>query len=110
MAQQKKKVVATTGMGKKAGTRTRTRPRRAEGREPVVFPFQKVNFRFMLIGLAVVAFGMILMLGGRQSDPGVWEPEVIYSWRRLVLAPVVILLGLLVEVYAIFASGDDRRE
>ncbi len=109
MAQQKKKVIVTTGAGKKGGARSRARSRRAEARAEVVFPFGKVNFRFMLIGLAIVALGMILMLGGRQSDPSVWEPEVIYSWRRLVLAPVVIVIGLLVEVYAIFASGGDQK-
>ncbi len=112
MAQRKKKVIATGGhapSGKKGPARS-SGTRRREAREPVVFPFGKVNFRFMLIGLGIIALGMILMLGGRQSDPNVWEPEVIYSWRRIVLAPVVILAGLLVEVYAIFAQGQEEEK
>lgn len=113
MSTRKKKVIATAGdspSGKTAAARSKRKARRTEAGEPAEFPFGKINFRFMLIGLGIIALGMILMLGGRQSDPNVWAPEVIYSWRRVVLAPVVILAGLLVEVYAIFAKETERSE
>lgn len=60
------------------------------------------NFLIMIAGLVIIAVGYILMLGGRMPSPDVWEPERIYSFRRITLAPLVILIGLGVEVYAIF--------
>ena len=56
------------------------------------FIFGKKNFQWMLIGLGVIALGFILMSGGGSDDPNVFNPE-IYSWRRIRLAPAVVLLG-----------------
>ena len=56
----------------------------------------------MLIGLAVIAVGMVLMSGGAMPSPDVWDESLIYSHRRITLAPIVILIGLGIEVYAIF--------
>jgi hypothetical protein len=50
----------------------------------------------------VIALGLILMLGGSMKDPNTWDESVIYSWRRITLAPIVILAGLTVVGYAIF--------
>ena len=61
---------------------------------------------FMLIGLALVILGMFLMAGGKQASPDVWNPEVIYSWRRITLAPLLILIGFGVEIYAIFTRAE----
>ncbi|MFB6457499.1 DUF3098 domain-containing protein [Chitinophaga sp. Hz27] len=63
--------------------------------------FPKANYRFMLIGLVVVIIGFLLMMGGKNDDPTVFKPEEVYSFRRITLAPIVILLGLMIEVYAI---------
>lgn len=56
----------------------------------------------MLIGIGLIALGMLLMLGGSMPSPDVWDDSIIYSFRRTVLAPAFIIAGLLVEVYAIF--------
>lgn len=54
----------------------------------------------MLAGLAFIALGFILMAGGGSENPEVFNPE-IYSWRRIRLAPALILIGFGLEVYAI---------
>lgn len=60
------------------------------------------QYKVMLIGIGLIALGMILMLGGHMPSPDVWDDSIIYSFRRTVLAPGCIIAGLLVEVYAIF--------
>lgn len=69
------------------------------------FVFKKKNYKFMLIGLGVIALGFILMAGGGSDNPNVFNPE-IYSWRRIRLAPALVLLGFGIEVYAILLNPD----
>lgn len=64
--------------------------------------FTKENYKWMLIGAVVVALGMILMSGGKNTDPNTFDPKVVYSFTRVTVAPIVIVLGLLIEIYAIF--------
>jgi hypothetical protein len=68
--------------------------------------FGKGNYRMMLIGLALVVLGFILMSGGAMPDANTWDEGVIYSFTRITLAPIVILIGLGVEIYAIFIKKD----
>ncbi len=63
--------------------------------------FPKENYKIMVAGLAVVVVGFLLMMGGNSDDPNTFKPEEVYSFRRITLAPIVILLGLVVEIYAI---------
>ncbi|MFT4698859.1 MAG: hypothetical protein ACI9SJ_002017 [Flavobacteriaceae bacterium] len=72
------------------------------------FIFQRKNYRFMLIGLAFIAVGFILMAGGGSDDPNVFNPE-IYSWRRIRLAPALILIGFGIEVYAILLNPNKKK-
>jgi hypothetical protein len=72
--------------------------------EPEDLLFGKNNYRLMGIGLALVVLGFILMSGGKMPDANTWDENVIYSFTRITLAPIVILLGLGIEVYAIFAK------
>ena len=67
------------------------------------FVFEKKNYIVMGIGLAVIALGFILMAGGGSDDPNVFNPE-IYNWRRIRLAPTLVLLGFAIEVYAILLN------
>ncbi len=78
--------------------------RRSNVKYQPTFPllFNKENYKWMLIGCGLIGLGLILMLGGSMKDPNVWDESVIYSARRTVLAPIFILAGLAVEVYAIF--------
>jgi hypothetical protein len=64
--------------------------------------FTKDNYRWMLIGLAVMALGMFLMAGGASKDPTVFDKREVYSFQRITLAPILILAGLVIEIYAIF--------
>ena len=67
--------------------------------------FGKKNYQFLFLGLILMALGFILMSGGGSHNQDVWNPE-IFNFRRIRLAPMLILLGLLVEVYAIMLKSD----
>jgi hypothetical protein len=56
----------------------------------------------------VIALGFILMSGGGSDDPNVFNPE-IYSWRRIRLAPAVVLIGFGIEVYAILLNPNKGK-
>lgn len=71
------------------------------------FIFGKKNYKFMLIGLAFIALGFILMAGGGSDDPNVFNPD-IFSWRRIRLAPTLVLIGFGIEVYAILLNPDKK--
>ena len=71
------------------------------------FIFQKRNYLFMFAGLVLIALGYILMAGGGSDDPAVFNPE-IYSFRRIRLAPTLVLIGLGLEVYAILTHPKKK--
>jgi len=68
------------------------------------FLFGRKNFMFMFIGLGLIALGMLLMSGGSMPSPDVWDEDIIYSTRRTLIAPIVILAGLAMQIYAIFVK------
>ena len=68
------------------------------------FVFGKKNYIVMGIGLAVIALGFILMSGGGSEDPNVFDPTEVYGTRRITIAPIIILAGLVIEIVAIFKS------
>ena len=72
--------------------------------------FGRQNYILMGIGAALIAFGLLLMSGGEMPDPETWDPNIIYSFRRTVLAPAVILAGLVVEIFAIFKKSGSEPE
>jgi len=72
------------------------------------FIFGRKNYKFMLIGLGCIALGFILMGGGGSDDPNVFNPE-IFSWRRIRLAPTLVLIGFAIEIYAILVNPDKEK-
>jgi hypothetical protein len=64
--------------------------------------FGKENYKWMIIGVAVMALGFFLMAGGKSDDVNVFKKEEVYSTTRITIAPILILLGLGIEVFAIF--------
>jgi hypothetical protein len=68
------------------------------------FLFGKKNYTIMLIGIAIIALGFILMSGGGSNNPNVFNPD-IYDFRRIRLAPTLVIIGLVVEIYAILAKS-----
>ncbi|SKB47275.1 Protein of unknown function [Salegentibacter holothuriorum] len=67
------------------------------------FIFEKKNYMFMFIGLAVISLGFMLMAGGGSDDPNTFNPD-IYNFQRIRLAPTLVLLGFAIEVYAILLN------
>jgi uncharacterized membrane protein len=78
----------------------------AGSRELIYGPAQ---FRIMGIGLALVIVGLILMAGGRQPDPNTWNADDIYSFRRITLAPIVMVAGFVVVVLGIFKKNPSSE-
>lgn len=70
--------------------------------------FEKTNLKWMLIGVVVMAVGFILMAGGKSPDPNVFDKDQVYSFRRITIAPVVILAGLVIEIFAIFRQPKNN--
>lgn len=64
--------------------------------------FDKQNLWLMLAGVIVIAIGMLLMVGGNSKDPNAFNYDDVYSARRISIAPVLIIIGLGLEIYAIF--------
>jgi hypothetical protein len=82
--------------------------RKKEAKANDKFIFERENYKFMVIGLVVIALGFILMAGGGSDDPNVFNPE-IFSWRRIRLAPTVVLIGFAIEVYAILLKPKSSK-
>jgi hypothetical protein len=71
--------------------------------------FTKENYTWMLIGAVVLVIGMFLMSGGASNkDPKVFDSAAVYSARRITVAPILILIGLAIEVYAIFKRPKEN--
>jgi len=68
------------------------------------FLFDGINYKILLIGIAVIALGFILMSGGGSKDPNVFN-EDIFSFRRIRLAPTTVLIGFGITIYSIFKKS-----
>ncbi|MBU6342973.1 MAG: DUF3098 domain-containing protein [Bacteroidetes bacterium] len=66
------------------------------------FIFGRQNFIYMGIGLGLVILGLAAMSGGAMPDPNKWEPERIYSFRRITLAPILMVGGFVMVIVGIF--------
>ena len=97
---EKRKVVVTTEKKVLKPTAARSKSQAKDKSAELIFNWN--NYKFMILGIALVILGLFLMAGGHMPDKNTWDPDLIYSFRRTVLAPIVIILGLLVEIYAIF--------
>ena len=64
--------------------------------------FDKTNLTWMLIGAGLMALGFLLMAGGKSDDPNVFNTDEVYGTRRITIAPILILDGLVIEIVAIF--------
>lgn len=73
------------------------------------FAMPKKNVLYIIAGFVVMLLGYALMAGGGSDDPNVFN-EDMFSFRRIVLAPVVIIIGIVVEIWAIMHVGKSKRE
>jgi hypothetical protein len=95
----------TTKKATSPATRTAATSRAAAPKvtsRPNIPLFGKENYRWMLIGIIIIALGLILMGGGKSKDPNVFNPKEVYSFTRITIAPILILGGFVVEIFAIF--------
>ena len=67
--------------------------------------FGKENYMLMIVGGIIILLGIFLMTGGKNIDPNVFDKNVVYSKTRITVAPILILLGLVVEIFAIFKKN-----
>ncbi len=66
----------------------------------LVFAFNKTNYTLIVAGLLILIVGFLLMVGGGSDNPDVFS-DALFGFRRLTLAPILILLGYIVEIFAI---------
>ncbi len=67
----------------------------------ISFALSKENYILLAIGFAIIIIGFMLMMGGKSEDPTVFNEKEIFSFRRITLAPIVVLAGFIFEIYAI---------
>ena len=72
-------------------------------------PFTRKNYIVMLIGVCVIILGFVLMSGGGEHTATYFD-ESIFSFRRITLAPIVVIAGFVVEIYAIMKRFDEDKE
>jgi membrane-bound ClpP family serine protease len=73
------------------------------------FPLQKENYILLIIGFAIIMIGFLLMMGGKSDDPNVFNPE-IFNFRRITLAPIVVLFGFVFEIWAIMKKPKAEKQ
>jgi membrane-bound ClpP family serine protease len=76
------------------------------------FALPKENYLYLLIGFIIIIVGFVLMIGGKSEDPNVFNENEIFSFRRITLAPIVILAGFIFEMWAIMRkpAGNDETK
>ena len=80
-----------------------------ENTEDTGFAIPKKNVLYIIAGFVVMLLGYVLMSGGGSDDPNVFN-EAMFSFRRIVLAPIVIIAGIVVEIWAIMHIGKVKKE
>ena len=74
-----------------------------------VLLFDKHKYTWLIIGLAVTAIGFLLMIGGKSEDPYVFD-DAIFSFRRITLAPILVLGGYVIQIYAIMKKSTNEPD
>jgi predicted tellurium resistance membrane protein TerC len=72
--------------------------------------FNKQNYLLMLAGLIVLAIGFFLMAGGKSADPKVFNDNEVYSTTRITIAPLMIIAGFIIEIFAIMKKPADSQK
>ncbi|MBN2275654.1 MAG: DUF3098 domain-containing protein [Bacteroidales bacterium] len=71
------------------------------------FALGKENYKLLIIGFVVIIVGFLLMIGGKSDDPNVFNKDEIFSFRRITLAPLVVLAGFIFEIWAIMKKPKE---
>ncbi|MBT8221322.1 MAG: DUF3098 domain-containing protein [Bacteroidia bacterium] len=104
---KKKKVVSvssgSTSQKTLKPTVSRTKVSKSQKQQPLLFG--RTNYMYMIGGVILMALGFVAMSGGGMDDPNVWDESIIYGWRRTVLAPILLIAGLVAQIFAIFKKA-----
>ncbi len=73
------------------------------------FALQKENYILLIIGFVIIIVGFLLMIGGKAKDPNEFNPD-IFSFRRITLAPIIVLAGFIFEIWAIMKKPRETEE
>lgn len=73
------------------------------------FALGKKNYILLAIGFGIVIIGFILMSGGGSTDPNIFNGKELFSFRRITLAPIIILAGFIFEIYAIMKKPKEEK-
>lgn len=74
------------------------------------FLFERSNYMWMIGGVVLILIGFALMAGGKSPDPHKFNYEEIYSFQRITLAPILILIGFGIEIYAIMKKPKENHD
>lgn len=80
---------------------------KVEEKSKVEFALSKENYIYLIIGFAIIIIGFLLMIGGNSADPNVFNGDELFSFRRIVLAPIVVLFGFIFEIWAIMKKPKE---
>jgi hypothetical protein len=73
------------------------------------FALARENYILLVIGFAIIVVGFILMIGGKSEDPTIFNEEELFSFRRITLAPMVVLAGFIFEIWAIMKKPKSDK-
>jgi hypothetical protein len=74
------------------------------------FPFERVNYRLLLIGMAIIFIGFLLMVGGGTDNPNEFNEKELFSPRRITVAPLIVLAGYVFIIYAIMKKSPAQEK
>jgi membrane-bound ClpP family serine protease len=72
------------------------------------FALARENYILLVIGFAIIVLGFILMIGGKSDDPTIFNEKEIFSFRRITLAPLIVLAGFIFEIWAIMKKPKSK--
>lgn len=74
------------------------------------FALAKENYYYLIIGFVIIIIGFLLMIGGKSDDPNIFNEKEIFSFRRITLAPLVVLIGFAFEIWAIMKKPGQNKQ
>jgi len=74
------------------------------------FALARENYILLVIGFAIIVLGFILMIGGKSEDPSIFNESEVFSFRRITLAPIIVLAGFIFEIWAIMKKPRSKSK
>ena len=81
-----------------------------KSKEKENFALGPENYKLLIIGFVIIVIGFLLMLGGKTDDPTVFNEDEIFSFRRITLAPIIVLFGFVFEIWAIMKKSKSKED